>query len=69
MGLSDRKTIKLTKHLKLNVSSGGVSLTVHNKGTRDKVSKKGIRTSASKNGFRYTKMHPFKQKSNKGSHK
>ena len=62
MGFSWRKSIKLGKNLRLNLSSGsGLGLSFGVKNARASVNTKGIRLSGGKGGIRLTKHFSFKK--------
>lgn len=61
MGLNFRKSIKLGKNTRINLSkTGGIGISTGVKGARVSVNKKGIRTSVGSNGLRYQKNYSFK---------
>ena len=62
MGFSWRKSIKLGKNLRLNLSSGsGLGLSFGVKNARASVNKNGVRLSGGKGGLRLTKYFSFKK--------
>lgn len=62
MGVSWRKSIKLGKNLRLNLSSkSGVGLSFGVKNARASVNKNGVRLSGGKGGLRLTKHFSFKK--------
>lgn len=62
MGLSWRKSIKLGKNLRLNLSSkSGIGLSFGIKNARASVNTKGVRLSGGKCGLRLTKYFSFKK--------
>lgn len=74
MGLRMQKTIKLGKHLNINLSKSGVGISAGVKGARVGIGPKGVRTTASipGTGIRYTKQSSLKSspaKRNKTSKK
>lgn len=64
MGLSFRKSIKLGKNVRLNISKNGPSLSLGSKGAKVNISKRGVRTSVGAGGIRYSKNYSFKQNNN-----
>jgi hypothetical protein len=60
MGLNFRKSFKIGKLFRVNVSKGGVGLSTGIKGARISVNKKGVRTSVGSNGVYYTKGKSWK---------
>lgn len=62
MGFSWRKSIKLGKNLRLNVSSkSGIGLSFGVKNARASVNTKGVRLSGGKGGLRLIKHFSFKK--------
>ena len=62
MGFSWRKSIKLGKNIRLNLSSkSGIGLSFGGKNARASVNKNGVRLSGGKGGLRLTKHFSFKK--------
>lgn len=55
MGFSFRKSIKLGKYAKINLSKSGPSLSFGPKGAKVNINKRGYRTTLGKGGFQYRK--------------
>jgi hypothetical protein len=61
MGLSFRKSIKLNKNSRLNISKSGLGISTGIKGLRIGISLKGIRLSSTRKGFSYQKTIGWKK--------
>lgn len=59
MGLTFRKSIRLGKNVKLNLSKSGPSLSVGPKGAKLNINKNGVRGTLRKNGVQYTKYQKW----------
>ncbi|MBY6996506.1 DUF4236 domain-containing protein [Clostridium botulinum] len=65
MGLSFRKSIKVGKNTRVNLSkTGGIGLSTGIKGARVSINRKGVRTQAGSNGVYYRKDYSFKNGNN-----
>ncbi len=63
MGLSFRKSIKIGKNTRINLSkTGGIGISTGVKGARVSVNKKGVRTTVGKGGLQYRKDYSFNKK-------
>src|SRR3712207_6887606 len=65
MGLNYRKSFKIGKNTRVNVSkTGGIGISTGTKGVRVSVNKKGVRTQVGSNGMYYRDQYNFKNNSN-----
>lgn len=70
MGLSFRKSIKVGKNTRINLSkTGGIGISTGVKGARISVNKKGVRTTVGRGGVQYRKDYKFSSDKNKEIHK
>ncbi|WPC42944.1 DUF4236 domain-containing protein [Clostridium sp. JS66] len=66
MGLSFRKSIKIGKNTRINLSkSGGIGVSTGVKGARVSINQKGVRTTIGKDGIQYRTNHSFKKGNNR----
>ncbi|AKA70148.1 DUF4236 domain-containing protein [Clostridium scatologenes] len=66
MGLSFRKSIKIGKNTRINLSkTGGIGISTGVKGARVSVNQKGVRTTIGKDGLQYRTDHSFKNTKSK----
>ncbi|MBC2579980.1 DUF4236 domain-containing protein [Clostridium sp. DJ247] len=62
MGLSFRKSIKIGKNTRINLSkTGGIGISTGVKGARVSVNQNGVRTTVGTGGIQYRKDHSFKK--------
>jgi hypothetical protein len=70
MGLSFRKSIKIGKNTRINLSkNGGIGISTGVKGARISVNKQGVRTQVGKNGISYRKQVGWKKATSKSGSK